>query len=73
MLGLVFIFSQFSAIEITVLTKKFFYPVEDIDSVKSNVKRYFTSDQFLQSSGSLKTANLAMLWSNLCAIRSLYS
>ena len=36
--------------------------MEETDSLKSSIKSYFTSDQILQSSGSLKSANVAMLW-----------
>ena len=39
MLGVVFSFRQFSAIEIKVFNKQRLYSVEDIDSLKSNSKR----------------------------------
>ena len=39
--------------------------IEDIDSSKSNLKSYSSSDDFLQSFGSLKIDNLAMLWTSL--------
>ena len=55
-----FLFSQFSVIEIIIFDKKFLYRINNIDSLKSIIKRYFTSDQGF---GSLKIANLAMLWS----------
>ena len=73
-LGVVF-FSQFSAIKITIVNKKFLDPVEEMNPLKSNVKRYFTSNHFLENSCSLKIAiaNLTMLWTNLCAIRTFYS
>ena len=45
---------------------KSLYHTEDIDSLKSNKKRYFTSRKNIFSSGSLKIANLVMLWTNLC-------
>ena len=45
---------------------KSLYHTEDIDSLKSNKKRYFTSRKKIFSSGSLKIANLVMLWTNLC-------
>ena len=41
MLGVVFLFSQLSAIEIIVLTKHL-CPVKEIDSLKSNFKRYLS-------------------------------
>ena len=44
MLGVVFLYSQFSAIEIIIFKKKILFPAEDIDFLSSNVKRYFTSD-----------------------------
>ena len=34
-------FSQFSAIEIVFLNKSFLCPIEDIDSVKSNLNFFF--------------------------------
>ena len=39
MLGVIFLFSQFSPIKIIVFNK-FFYPIEDID-LSSNSKRFF--------------------------------
>ena len=47
MLDVVSLFSQFSPIEIIVFNENFLYPIEDIDSLSSNVKRYFTSEFFL--------------------------
>ena len=49
MLGVVFLFSQFSPIEIIVFNKTFVYPIKDIDLLSSstNVRRYVTSDCFL--------------------------
>ena len=48
MLGVVFLFSQFSPTEIIVFDKKFLYPIEDIiDFLSSNLERYFTSNPFL--------------------------
>ena len=45
MLGVVFLlFSQFSPIEIKVFDKNILYPIEDIDFLSSNLKRYFTFD-----------------------------
>ena len=38
MLGVVFLFSQFSAIEITIFNKNFLYAIEEIDFLSSNVK-----------------------------------
>ena len=58
MLGMIFL-----AIEIIVFNKNFVDAVESIDS--QTKKDIFISDYFLQSSGSLKIANLAMLWTNL--------
>ena len=46
MLGEVFLFSQFSAIKISVFDKTFLCPIDDIDFLSSNLKRYFTSDNF---------------------------
>ena len=40
MLGLVFSFSQFLSIKITVFSKKNLYPIEDIDLLSSNLKKY---------------------------------
>ena len=37
-------------------------PNEYFDSLKSNLKTYFTSDQFFQSFGSLKIAHSGMRW-----------
>ena len=42
MLGVVFLFRQFLLIEIIVFAKKILYPIEDIEFLSSNVKRYFT-------------------------------
>ena len=39
MLGVVFLFSQSSAIEIIVFDKKILRPIEDIDFLKSKLKR----------------------------------
>ena len=47
MLGVVLLFRQFSAIEIIVFNKKLLCPIEDIDSLKSNLKRYFYPRSFL--------------------------
>ena len=47
MLGVVFLFSQFSPTKKKDFQQKFFYPIEDIDLLSSNVKRYFISDYFL--------------------------
>ena len=47
MFGVVFLFSQFSLLEIIVFNKIALYPIEDIDFLSSNLKRYFTSDCFL--------------------------
>ena len=80
MLGVVFLFSQFSLIEITFYTKitfynnkNFLYPIEDIELLSSNVKRYCTSDYFLLSSRGFKIAKLAMFWTKLCALWRIYS
>ena len=67
MLGVLFLFSQFLPVEITVFSKNFLYPIEDIDLLSSNLKRYFTSDYFLLSSEDLKIANLVIFWTKLCA------
>ena len=40
MLGVVFLFSQFSPIEIITFNEKFLYPIEGIDFLSSNLKRY---------------------------------
>ena len=47
MLGVVFLFSHFPPIEIKVFDRKFVYPIEDVDFLSSNLKRYFASDYFL--------------------------
>ena len=41
MLGVFFLFSQFSPIEIIVFSKKFLHPIEDIDFLSSNLKKKF--------------------------------
>ena len=46
MLGVVF-FSQFSPIEIIVFNSNFLYPIEVIDFLNSNSKRFFTFNFFL--------------------------
>ena len=47
MLGVVFLFSQFSAIDVIVFNKKFLYSNENIDFLNQNVKKkHFTSDLF---------------------------
>ena len=51
MLGVVFLFSQFSLIEIIVFKKKNLDPIEDIDFVSSNIKRFSTSDYFCKVLG----------------------
>ena len=68
MLGMVFLFMRVSilTIEIIVFKKQLFCPNEDIDS------SYFTSDHFLQISGNLKIVNLAMLWTKLSALWTLF-
>ena len=43
----------------------FLYPIENINFLSSNVKRYFT-DNFLYSSEGLKVAKFAMFWTKLC-------
>ena len=53
MLG-VFLFSQFLAIKTIDFSKQCCYPHEDIDYLKSNLKRYITYKHFLPSSGFLK-------------------
>ena len=69
MLGVViFLFSQFSPIELLVFDKTFLYPIKNIDFLSSNLKRYFTSILFLYGSGGLKIAKLATFWTNLCAL-----
>ena len=47
-LGVVFLFSQFSPMEIIVFDKTFLYPIEDIDFLSSSLKSYFTSDFFVK-------------------------
>ena len=47
-------------------------PLEDIVSPKTNLKKYLTFDQFMQSVESLKIGNWGMLWINLCAIWRFY-
>ena len=73
MLGVFFLFCQFSAIKIIAFDKKKLYPIEDINSLKYNMKRYFTFTHFLQNSGSLQIAKLAVLWTNLRAFWIFYS
>ena len=46
MLGVAFLFSHFSPIEIIVFDKIFLYPIKDLDFLSSNLKSYFTSDYF---------------------------
>ena len=64
MLGVVFLFCQFSPIEIIIFNKIFLYPIEDFDFLGSNVKRNFTSD----NSGFLKIAKFAIFRTKLCAL-----
>ena len=52
-------FSQFCPIKIKKFLTKFLYPIKDIGFLSSNMKRYFTSDYFLLSYGSLKIAKIA--------------
>ena len=54
LLGTVFLFSQFSPIEVINFNTKILFPIEDIDSLNQNIKKYSASDRFLRSSGSLK-------------------
>ena len=68
MLGVVFLFSIRSLIKMIIVNKKLLYPIEDIDFLSSNVKRYFTSDHFLLRSEGLKIAKFAMFWTKLCAL-----
>ena len=72
MLGVVFLFSQFSPIEIIISNKKFQNPIEDIDFLSSNVKRYFTYP-FSQRSEGLKIAEFAKFCAKLCAFWNVYS
>ena len=67
MFGVVFLFSQFSSVEIIIFNKIFLYPIKDNDFPNSNEKRFFASDYVLLSAGGLKIAKFAMFWSNLCA------
>ena len=67
-IGVVFLFGQFSPIETIVFNKQFLYPIEDNEFLSSNSKSYFTSNCFVQSSGGLKVAKLAMFWIQLCAL-----
>ena len=71
LLGLVFFLGQLSANEFLLFEKKFLYPIEVIDFLNSNTKYNISPrDQFMQSSGSLKIANLAVHWTNLCTFYS---
>ena len=47
MLGLVFLFSQFSPIKIIVFNKIFLYPIEDINFLSSNKKKIFQLRSFV--------------------------
>ena len=49
MLGVVFLLSQFSPIEIKVFNKNFLYPIEDIDFLSSIFKSYVTSTYFCKA------------------------
>ena len=49
MLGVVFLLSQFSPIEIKVFNKNFLYPNEDIDQYCSIFKSCFTSTYFFKA------------------------
>ena len=51
MLGVVFLFSEFSPIEIIIFNRTFLYPIEDIAVVSSNLKGYFASDYFSEVLG----------------------
>ena len=73
MLGVVFLFSQFSPIEIIPFYKTFLFLIEDIDFLSSNLKRYFTSDYFFckgggGGGGGLKIVKFLMFWTKLCAL-----
>ena len=47
MLGVVFFIQSIFADRNNSFRQNFLYPIEDIDFLSSNVKRYFTSDYFL--------------------------
>ena len=68
MLGVFFLFNHFLPIETIVFDIMIFFPIEDIDFLSSNLKSYFTSDNFLKSSGGLKNTKLATFWTNLYAL-----
>ena len=68
-----FVQSIFSAIETLFINKILLYPIEDIDFLKSKVRKNLNPFNFLKISGSLKVASLTMLWTKLCAIWRLYS
>ena len=57
-----------SGIEVIVFNQKKYYPTEDANSLKPNLKRSLIPDRFLQCFWSLKIANLAIFWTKLCAL-----
>ena len=67
MLGVVFLFSQFSPIETTIFDKIFLYPIDDINFLSSDEKSS-PPIIFWDSSGGLQTANLAKFWTIFCAL-----
>ena len=68
MLGVVFLFCQFSPIEKIVFDKTFLYPIEGIDFLSSNVKKIFYPPIFFVKFWRLKVAKLAIFWTKLCAL-----
>ena len=68
MVGVVlFIIQSIFGNRITNFQQKLRHSIQDIDSLKLYLSRYFTFNHFLRSSGSLKITNLAMLRTNFCA------
>ena len=61
MLGVVF-FTQSIFTDRNNFQQIFLDPVEALDFLSSIVKRYFTSDIFLYSSGGLKLPNCYVVW-----------
>ena len=63
MLGVVFLFSQFSAIDVIVFNKKFLYSNENIDFLNQNVKKNILPLIFFAQFWEFDI--LSMLWTNL--------
>ena len=69
MLAVFFLFIQFPAIKVLAFTQKKINTIEDIVSLSSNFKRYFSFNYyFLKKSGILKITTFTMLLTDLCTL-----